>query len=287
MIPLGNLSDSKVRGAAGIEIAISRIASNQPLSMGKRYWEVDAIRGFALFSMIAYHVAACMVIFHMLIEDEAFFSIYNSIWLTSGAFVFISGTALVLRYARKNGDLRAYHISIMKKALFLFAIAMGITCISWMADFLLFEVTGRFIKFGFMHMLSISMFLSIPFLKLGRWNIIPGLAVILTGIFAVPLLQDPAWLYPLGIHSADFMDFTQDYFPLFPWFGVMLLGIGIGSILYPNGIRRWALPEPGVFGRAFAAIGNGNVTLAVYLVHVPVIFGILWIIHLMTGSGYL
>ncbi len=255
--------------------------------MGKRYWEVDAIRGFALFSMIAYHVAACMVIFHMLIEDEAFFSIYNSIWLTSGAFVFISGTALVLRYARKNGDLREYHQSIIKKALFLFAIAMGITLISWMADVLIFDGTGRFIKFGFLHMLSISMLLAIPFLKWGKWNILPGLAVVLIGIVAIPVLHDPGWLYPLGIHSADFMDFTQDYFPLFPWFGVMLLGIGVGSILYPKGIRRFSLPEPGTIGRFFAAIGNGNVTLAVYLIHVPVIFGILWIIHLITGAGYL
>jgi uncharacterized membrane protein len=170
---------------------------------------------------------------------------------------------------------------------FLFAIAMGITLISWIADFLIFDAAGRFIKFGFLHMLSVSMLVSIPFLKLGKWNIISGLAVVLIGIFAVPALHDPAWLYPLGIHSADFMDFTQDYFPLFPWFGAMLLGIGVGSILYPKGVRRFSLPEPGVFGRFFAAIGNGNVTLAVYLIHVPVIFGILWVIHLITGIGYL
>lgn len=255
--------------------------------MGKRYWEVDAIRGFALFSMIAYHLAACMVIFHLLVEDEAFFFVYDTIWITSGSFIFISGTALVLRYSRKNGDLWEYRTSIIKKAVFLFAVAMGITLVSWAADSPLFQGNGTFIKFGFLHMLSISMLLSLPFLRLGKWNLIPGLAVILIGLIVIPGLHDPAWLYPLGIHNADFIDYTQDYFPLFPWFGAMLFGIGVGSILYPKGIRSFAMPEPGVIGMFFTAIGNGNVTLAVYLIHVPVIFGILWVVHLVTGAGYL
>ena len=233
--------------------------------MCKRYWEMDAIRWFALFSMLSYHVAACMVIFHMLIEDEAFFSIYNTIWLTSGAFVFISGTALVLRYARKNGDLRAYHISIMKKALFLFAIAMGITCISCMVDFMLFDETGRFIKFGFMHMLSISMFIYIPFLKLGRWNIIPGIAVILIGILAVPILQYPEWLYPLGLHSADFMDgLHPGLFPALPL--VLVDAAWDRDWIYPVSKRH---PQRG-------PSGNWSVRQSFCCD-----------LHLLTGSGYI
>ena len=75
--------------------------------------------------------------------------------------------------------------------------------------------------------------------------------------------------------------------PLCGWFGVMLIGIGLGAVFYPNGIRGFRLPEPGPLGRFFARIGNGRVTLAVYLVHIPVIFAISWIVSFVTGIGYL
>ncbi|HJJ96890.1 MAG TPA: heparan-alpha-glucosaminide N-acetyltransferase domain-containing protein [Methanocorpusculum sp.] len=48
--------------------------------MGERYWEVDAVRGIALVGMIVYHFLACMVIFHMIIEDEEFLSYYELLW---------------------------------------------------------------------------------------------------------------------------------------------------------------------------------------------------------------
>lgn len=254
--------------------------------MSRRYWEVDAIRGLALISMIIYHVAACMVMYHLVVEDEAFLSVYNTFWLTSGVFILVSGTALVLRHARRKGSESVYYLSIAKKAVFLFAIAMGITTVTWAADIFVLAGDSTFIKIGFLHMLSISMLLSIPFLRLEKWNIIPGLIVTLIGFLIIPLIQEPGWLYPLGIHGAEFMSTTQDYFPLFPWFGVMLLGIGVGSILYPKGVRRFTLPEPGMVGRFLAKIGNGNVTLIVYLIHVPIIFVIFAVIHLITDYGY-
>ncbi|HJJ96052.1 MAG TPA: heparan-alpha-glucosaminide N-acetyltransferase domain-containing protein, partial [Methanocorpusculum sp.] len=94
-----------------------------------------------------------------------------------------------------------------------------------------------YVKFGFLHMLSVSMLLCLPFLRFGKWNILPGIIVVLLGIFVIPEITAPEWLYPLGIHGADFLDTTQDYFPLFPWFGVLLIGIALGDIFYPNGIR--------------------------------------------------
>ena len=51
--------------------------------MGERYWEVDAIRGMALIGMIVYHLLACMVIFHMIVEDEEFLTYYGTINIAS------------------------------------------------------------------------------------------------------------------------------------------------------------------------------------------------------------
>ena len=44
------------------------------------------------------------------------------------------------------------------------------------------------------------------------------------------LLHNPhrtIWLLPLGIHPATF--FSVDYEPIFPWFGVVLIGMGLGE----------------------------------------------------------
>ncbi len=83
------------------------------------------------------------------------------------------------------------------------------------------------------------------------------------------------------------MMYTQDYFPLFPWFGVLLLGVGLGNVFYPGGKRGFTIREPGMVGEVIAKIGNGAVTLFIYLVHIPVIFVVLWIFSSLTGIGYL
>lgn len=255
--------------------------------MGDRYWEVDAVRGIALVGMIVYHFLACMVIFHMIVEDEEFLSYYGTINIASASFVLIAGVALILRHARKKGrTTKEYYRSIVIKALFLFVVAIGITIATWIGA-ALFLHNDVYVKFGFLHMLSISMLLCLPFLQFGKWNILPGIIVVLIGIFVIPEITAPEWLYPLGIHGADFMNTTQDYFPLFPWFGVLLIGIALGDLFYPNGIRSFRFPEAGRIGKFFARMGNGKVTLAVYLAHIPVIFAILWIVSAVTGIGYL
>jgi len=70
--------------------------------------------------------------------------------------------------------------------------------------------------------------------------------------------------------------------------GVLLLGVGIGNVFYPNGVRGFKLPyKPKIVLRTFAKLGNGMVTLFIYLVHMPVFIVILWIFSVLTGIGYL
>ena len=98
--------------------------------MGERYWEVDAIRGIALIGMIVYHLLACMVIFHMIVEDEEFLTYYGTINIASASFVLIAGVALILRHARKKErTTQEYYRSILIKALFLFIFAIGVTIV--------------------------------------------------------------------------------------------------------------------------------------------------------------
>jgi len=85
-------------------------------------------------------------------------------------------------------------------------------------------------------------------------------------------------MVPLGIHPHGF--YTLDYEPLFPWFGVILIGIAVGVWLYPKGNRRfslsfWGENVPPVL-KFFSFLGRHS--LFVYLGHQPVILGGLMLI---------
>ncbi len=84
------------------------------------------------------------------------------------------------------------------------------------------------------------------------------------GIFLAPLGVEPESLY------------MPDYRPLLPWFGVMLLGLFFGNVLY-----GWRSAGPGdAYGPPGAALLAflGRHTLLVYLFHQPVLIAALWVV---------
>ncbi len=255
---------------------------------GERYWEIDAIRGVAILGMLFFHFLAVLVMFHIIVETDEFLKYYNTYVFGTAIFVLIAGIAMVLRHERMRGHTtKEYYIALTNRAVFLFILAMLITLATWIGDTVLLDGQA-FIKFGFLHMLSVSMLIAIPLLRFRKWNLIFGLIIMAIGIFIIPTITSPEWLFPLGIHGPEFMLHTQDYFPIFPWTGVLLLGIGIGNVFYPNGIRGFTLNyHPKKVIHFLTRIGNGMVTLFIYLVHIPVFFVIMWIFGAITGIGYL
>ncbi len=66
---------------------------------------------------------------------------------------------------------------------------------------------------------------------------------------------------------------TEDYVPLFPWAGVLLLGIASGHVLARRQFRpiRWTERLP----RWIAWLGRHS--LAAYMIHQPVLLGALFL----------
>jgi uncharacterized membrane protein len=67
-----------------------------------------------------------------------------------------------------------------------------------------------------------------------------------------------------------------DWYPILPWFGVVLIAIFLGHAFYPAGKRRFEIPDwsrvPVLRQIAFL----GKHSLLIYLVHQPVLIGILY-----------
>jgi uncharacterized membrane protein len=81
-----------------------------------------------------------------------------------------------------------------------------------------------------------------------------------------------------GIHESNVAAHTIDYFPILPWFGVCLLGITLGNILYKDNKRRFPLPDLSHYKPTKPFSWLGQHSLAIYLVHQPIIAGCLTLI---------
>jgi uncharacterized membrane protein len=89
------------------------------------------------------------------------------------------------------------------------------------------------------------------------------------------------WLLWLGVKQLG--RYMVDFYPLLPWFGVALLGVFCGLSLYPGGIPRFDLPDLSLKSPIRALSFLGRHSLVIYLVHQPIILGIL----VLVGVGSL
>ena len=77
----------------------------------------------------------------------------------------------------------------------------------------------------------------------------------------------------LGLHQVNLWSYTIDYFPLIPWFGVTLLGLTLGELLYKENKRRFHFPDLSKYKPVTMISWMGKHSLAIYLIHQPVIAG--------------
>ena len=236
----------------------------EPEGGSRRYWELDFIRGLAVAMMIGYHA----------LYDLAFFSgpspvdIRAGIWplfavATASIFLLLVGVSLYISSARARirgeEDLRRY----IRRGVVIFSWGVAIT----VATFLLLR--EGYVLFGVLHSIGVSIIISRPFVRRPRLALLGGSAAISTGIFLRQLSFDSPWLLWLGLVPPGF--YSVDYFPLLPWSGVVLVGIFLGGLLYPDGERRFHLPDLSIRTPARELSFLGRNSLLIYLLHQPVL----------------
>jgi uncharacterized membrane protein len=236
-----------------------------------RFWEVDFLRGMAIVLMVLFH----------LVFDLNYFGVYEvelvtGFWFylarfTASLFLLLVGVSLTLSHSRARllGQEDRFRFRLMKRGLWIFSLAMGVTLVTYL-------FIGRgFIIFGVLHLIGISLLLAYPFLRLHGSNFIFGLLFMLVGSVLQSLSVDFPWLIWLGLAPTDFH--SVDYFPLIPWFGVILIGVAFGDLFYRSYRRRIPVPDLAgsslVSGLAFL----GRNSLAIYLAHQPVLIGLLYL----------
>ena len=218
---------------------------------------LDALRGVAIVAMVVYHFCFDLRYFGVARWDFE----HDIRWLAArtlilSSFLLIAGISAALARRDPAADARwPRHVAVIGGA------ALLVTAASAMM------FPRSFIWFGVLHAIALSLLLARPLIDRPRAAVAAGVIVIAAGVMLSSQHFDNRMLGWLGFMTGKPM--TEDYVPLFPWSGVLFLGIAVGHALVAS---NFAMLAPlARMPRALRLLGRHS--LAVYLVHQPLLLG--------------
>ncbi|HEU6441667.1 MAG TPA: heparan-alpha-glucosaminide N-acetyltransferase, partial [Microvirga sp.] len=191
----------------------------------------------------------------------------------AGTFLLLAGVGLALAHARGFRRLQ-----FLRRLLKVGGAALAVTLVTF------FAFPDSYIFFGILHCIAASSVLALPFLRLPAAVNLLAAAIFLAGplLLTSPALDAP-YLDWLGLGSTDPM--TNDYVPIFPWFGMVLIGVALGRALLPQksalSVARWRARN----APARALVWAGRKSLPIYLIHQPVLLALLYGVLQITGPN--
>ncbi|ALG68914.1 DUF1624 domain-containing protein [Beggiatoa leptomitoformis] len=227
-----------------------------------RFSLIDASRGFAIVLMVIYHACYDLNYFHFVdwnLYESPFWVNFRTFIVT--LFIGIAGISLSLACRQS-----VLSLTYLRRLGLLILCALLISAVS----FALFH--QRYIFFGILHFMVVASIIGLAFVHRAWLSLGVGIICLLMGL----LIQHPVFNQP-SLQWAGLMTHkphTEDYVPFLPWFGVFLLGMFIGER-----------------GQNFLSIYNkldyvgqpllcwlGKRSLWIYLVHQPLLMGILFLV---------
>lgn len=233
--------------------------------MKKRIWELDVLRGVCILGMVVVHLIYDLQTFFSLpfLADSRLFDLIKQ-W-GGVLFLLISGICVTLgSHPVRRG---------------LIVFACGLLCSAVTAGMYFLNMADKsiIIYFGVLHCLGVCMLLWPLFKRLPVWALgLLGLGLTVLGLWiSGNVVVDFPWLIPLGLVPGDFA--SSDYFPLLSNLGFFLVGTFLGKTLYRK--KETLLPRVNPANPVLAFFTRlGKWSLPVYLLHQPIITGLLYLI---------
>jgi len=224
--------------------------------MALRLMEIDALRGVAIVGMILFHAAFDWMLLGMWDFDPYGWPLIIAVRAIQFLFLGLVGVSVALS--------RRGFREQLKRGAMIFGCGMLVTGATW----ILFP--EEYVKFGVLHFIGVA----VPIVALlkGKRALALGLAAVsfFVGEYFLSLSVGSGWLFWLGLKNPGFS--SLDYFPIFPWLAVVLVGLVVGEIFYAKRqpTRLAALT------RVNGLTALGKHSLAIYLLHQPVLYFTLW-----------
>lgn len=236
----------------------------------RKYGAIDALRGLCVAVMIIYHA-----VYNAVIAFGLPYGVYSNApmdavrWVFAFAFIFLAGFSSPM--SRSN----------LRRGVKCALLALCITAVTVLA--------GQSVYFGALHLLAVCMLIYAALEALfpavrarkkrspqGEKPTAPAILLILMAVTAVlteqvsfapeNFLRWISWLFGFAPNMVK----TADFFPLFPWVFVFFFGAWAGRYAAAD-----ALPEKLSAFRAPFFEMLGRRSLLIYIIHAPVLFGIM------------
>jgi len=239
--------------------------STAKTASGRIVW-IDIARALALVAMAIYHFAWDLQNFGYIeapTVDVGGWKLFAR--ADASSFLFLVGVSLVLA----NHPVIRWG-SFWKRFAMIAAAAAAITVVTY------FVTPRDFIFFGILHSIAVASLIGLLFLR------VPPAITILAAVFTflapwylkAPLFDHPV-LWFIGL--SDRLRPSNDYVPLLPWLTPVLLGIAAARVLKAKQGFDW-LRRHAPHGRIASTLAlGGRHSLAFYLLHQPILFGLVFL----------
>lgn len=220
-----------------------------------------------------------MIVYHGAYDLDTYWGVAIDVrqgawlWLariTATLFLLVSGMVVCVSEERMLHAPRHERIRRrLRRALVTGMAAALVTLITFLVE------PDTYVRFGILHLFTLSRLLLPLTHRFGTTNIACGLLVITVGSLGPWETQEP-WLLAFGAYPSGFA--SVDYYPLLPWYGVALIGMGL---MHGGRMRAWC--SVGVHPALLPLQWAGRHSLIVYLAHQPLLLSILM---LLLGNPY-
>ena len=239
-----------------------------PAPATQRLIALDLARGVGIVLMVIYHGfwdADYVSLLPPWLFDGPFWKWFRFAILS--IFLLIAGASLTIAHGRR-----------MKPARFLRRLAIVAICAGAITGVSALVFPDQLIFFGVLHAIAVSSLLALPFVRLAwYWPALAGISVVAVSGYSIPAFETP-WLGWIGFMPEP--PNSRDYVPLFPWAGILLLGIAGGHLAGRLGAPAGRTWSPHIALGHWLAAGGRN-SLLVYMLHQPILFawlfGVAWL----------
>ena len=243
---------------------------------GERAFELDALRGLALFLMVLHHLAFDLR--YLFAKDVFAFQEcwwFNHLLRPVFLLVFLVVSGICCSFSRSN----------TRRGLLLLAVAALVTVLSLVAA--VWFALPLAILFNMLHVLALGTLFYAALTwrerRTGRESpavdvfllLAASVVIYLFGLLPAWADSGSYWLLPFGLPPVYGIDMA-DYLPLIPWVGFFMIGAVIGRRIYSGRTSAFPNAPSWVITLTRPLTLAGRNSLLIYVLHQPVLLGILF-----------
>ncbi|WP_298962532.1 heparan-alpha-glucosaminide N-acetyltransferase [uncultured Roseibium sp.] len=231
----------------------------------KRLAVLDLARGLAVVAMAIYHFSWDLSWFAFVdwpVSQGTGWRVFAA--SIAGSFLFLAGVSLDLAH---NDGIRWR--PFWRRFAMIAAAAAAVSLVTY------FTFGDSFVRFGILHSIALASLIALPFARAPLALSAAASIVFLTLPFWAKsqILDGPLWLWT-GLGTVGYP--SVDYVPMAPWAGVTLAGLAVSRTF--RNLKLWTRLSAFRLRSASASFirAMGRHSLAIYLLHQPVLYGLVW-----------